>query len=284
MSESPTELEVGFSTCPNDTFVFHALVTGLVPTPGIRWRPVLEDVETLNRRAFETRLPVTKISFHALGHLRDRYALLRSGAALGRGCGPLVVARDAGVGSRLERARVAIPGRWTSAALLLRLFAPRLPAASLVEMPFHRILGAVARGEVDAGLIIHESRFTYGAHGLVALEDLGAFWERTSGLPIPLGAIIAERRLGAERIAAIEAALRDSVRHARRQPQASAAYVREHAQELAPEVIAAHIGLYVNDFTEDLGDEGLRAIAALFREAEARGVLPRQDAPLTLPP
>ncbi|MBI4601870.1 MAG: 1,4-dihydroxy-6-naphthoate synthase [Planctomycetes bacterium] len=274
-------LEVGYSTCPNDTFVFHALVTGLVPTPGVAWRPVLEDVETLNRWAFERKLPVTKISFHAFGHLRESYALLRSGAALGRGCGPLLVARDPAVRGRLEVARVAIPGRWTSAALLLRLLEPRLESERMVEMPFHRIPEAVERGEADAGLIIHESRFTYAARDLVLLEDLGAFWERESGLPIPLGAIIADRRLGPGALRAIETALGESVRHARRQPADSAAYVREHAQELEPEVVRAHIELYVNDFTEDLGSEGLRAVEALFRAAEERGILPRFAGPLT---
>lgn len=269
-----TVLEVGYSPCPNDTFIFHALITGRVATPGITWRPVLEDVETLNRWAFDGRLPVTKISFHAFGHLRREYALLSAGAALGRGCGPLLVAREAGVMSRLAGARIAIPGRWTSAALLLRLFAPYLDPGRLVEMPFHRIIDSVARGEVDAGVIIHESRFTYAEHGLAALEDLGAAWERVSGLPIPLGGIIARRSLGDAVLRQVDAALRESVRRARQYPDESAAYVGEHAQEMDPAVLRAHIDLYVNDFTEDLGDEGRRAVAGLFAAAEERGILP----------
>ena len=170
-TELPLRLEVGFSPCPNDTFIFHALVTGKVPTPGVSWRPRLEDVEVLNRLAFERALPVTKISFHAYGHLRASYALLSSGAALGRGCGPLLVATKAQQGG-LGTARIAIPGKWTSAALLLRLYAPELNPSQLIEMPFHEIMGSVARGETDAGLIIHESRFTYADHGLLSLVDL----------------------------------------------------------------------------------------------------------------
>ena len=274
------ELTLGFSPCPNDTFIFHALVHGRICAPGLSFHPVLEDVETLNRWAFDQRLAVTKISFHAFGHLRNRYALLSSGAALGRGCGPLIVARDPTARDRLDRARVAIPGRWTSAALLLRLFAPQIREAQMVEMPFHRILEAVEHGEVDAGLIIHESRFTFEAHGLVALEDLGAWWERESGLPIPLGAILADRGLGSTAIDGIDRALRESVRFARAHPEGSEDYIRRHAQELSPEVIRAHIALYVNDFTIDLGEEGHRAIEALFEAAELRGILPRHSGPL----
>jgi len=277
---SPETLGVGYSSCPNDTFIFHALVSGIVETPGVRWRPIIEDVEALNARAFAREIPVTKISFHALGHLRGSYALLASGAALGRGCGPLIVARDASVAARLASARVAIPGARTSAALLLRLREPRIRPENLIVMTFDRILDAVSGGEVDAGLIIHESRFTYAARGLVSLEDLGSWWEGESGLPIPLGGIIADRRLGAPRIRHIEMALRRSVVHARRHPDASREYVRSHAQELSEDVTRAHIALYVNDFTEDLGEEGLRAVQALFEAAEARGIVPRYGGPI----
>lgn len=278
MSQAPGEappalLGVGYSPCPNDTFIFHALVTGRVPVEGVSWRPVLDDVETLNRWAFERRLPVTKISFHAFGRLRDAYVLLRSGAALGRGCGPLVVARGDGP-RNLEGRRIAVPGRWTSATLLLRLFEPGIDERDIVEMPFHRIIEGVARGEVDAGLIIHESRFTYQRHGLRSLVDLGAWWEERSGLPIPLGGILADRRLGRERILRIEEGLRASVLHARARPAESRAYVLEHAQELEEDVVDAHIALYVNDFTVDLGAEGIAAVRAFLDEAERLGILP----------
>ncbi|HZN59606.1 MAG TPA: 1,4-dihydroxy-6-naphthoate synthase [Planctomycetota bacterium] len=278
---SSAELEVGYSPCPNDTFIFHALVTGRVASGGFTWRPRIEDVETLNQWAFTQRLPVTKISFHAYGRIRREYALLRSGAALGRGCGPLVVAREPRVMDDLTARRIAIPGHWTSAALLLRLFCPALPRERLVVLPFDRILEATARGEVDAGLIIHESRFCYAQRGLVALVDLGEWWEGETGQPIPLGGIIARRDLGAAKLRAIEEGLRASVRFARGAPAESAEYVRRHAQELSSDVIAAHIGLYVNDFTEDLGTEGLAAVEGLFRTAEERGILEAYRGPLT---
>lgn len=267
-------LTVGYSPCPNDTFIFHALVTGAVSAPGIRWLPRLEDVETLNRLALDGALEVTKVSFHAYGHIRGVYDLLRSGSALGRGCGPLIVARSAAVKERLEAARIAIPGKLTSAALLLRLFAPGIPPLGLVEMPFDRILRSVEEGQVDAGLIIHESRFTYARHGLVALADLGEWWERVSGLPLPLGAIVARKDLGGDKIRRIDEALRESVRRARRFPGESEDYVRAHAKEMDPAVLHAHIALYVNDFTEDLGEEGSRAVEALLSAAEAQGVIP----------
>ena len=276
------ELRVGYSPCPNDTFIFYPLVSGTVPCQNIHWRPVLEDVETLNRWAGERRLPVTKISFHAFGYLRDSYVLLSSGSALGRGCGPLLVARSADVGSDLRKARVAIPGHLTSAALLLKLYAPELPAENIVETTFDRIFDAIERGEVDAGLIIHESRFTYQERDLVALVDLGEWWEATTGQPIPLGGIIADRSLGHETLAAIDESLRSSVVYARAHPDFCSDYVRQHAQELAGPVTQAHIDLYVNEHTETLGDAGIAAIEALFREGVARGVLPEHDGDFVL--
>jgi 1,4-dihydroxy-6-naphthoate synthase len=273
MTEIPRELEVGYSTCPNDTFVFHALVTGKVPTRGVTWKPHLADVETLNEMAFQRTLPITKLSFHALGYLRQEYALLSAGAALGRGCGPLLLTRPQGCDD-LERARIAVPGFWTTACLLLRLHAPQISKDRLVSQPFHRIPASIAEGEVDAGVIIHESRFTYEELGLVCLVDLGQWWERETGLPIPLGAIVGDRRLGPSLLREVQDALRRSVIHARRHPQESREYVACYAHELSPEVTQAHIDLYVNDFTEDLGSEGSRAVRALFRRAEGRGILP----------
>lgn len=276
----PNRLKLGISSCPNDTFMFHALLAGRVPAAGIEWELVMEDIEGLNRMAFEEALDLTKISFHAFGHLRETYALLSSGAALGRGCGPLLVARDADSRDRLERLRIAIPGWHTSATMLLRLMAPGLERQQLIEMPFDRILAATAGGEVDAGLIIHESRFTYRDHQLVALADLGDWWEKEFGHPIPLGGIIVHRRLDRDLRLAVEAAVRASVAYARRHPEASADFVREHAQEIAPEVQKAHIDLYVNEFSVDLGAEGERAVRAFFEAAEDRGILPRYDGPL----
>ena len=267
-------LRIGLSPCPNDTFIFHALLEGLVELEGYHLEPVFEDVETLNTLARDGTLEITKISFHAFGHLRDTYALLKAGSALGRGCGPLVVTRQENEDLDLSKARVAIPGRLTSANLLLRLFAPELPPGSLVEMPFDQIMAAVQKAEVDAGLIIHESRFTYRDHGLHQLVDLGDWWEEVHAHPIPLGGIIARRDLGKETIEQFDRALGNSIRHARSNPGDSREFVRHHAQEMDDSVTAAHIDLYVNDFTVDLGEEGEAAVSHLLRTAEKNEIIP----------
>jgi len=268
-------LTLGFSPCPNDTFMFYPLVRGLVDTAGLTFRERLEDVETLNRLALAGELDVTKVSYHALGHIRDRYALLRSGSALGRGCGPLLVARNDLDPADLRGRKIAVPGQYTTALLLLRLLDPRLE--DFIVLPFNEIMDAVLAGQADAGLIIHESRFTYQEAGLRKLVDLGEWWEGETGLPIPLGGIVARRSLGAETIAVIERALRSGVVYARSHPAESAGYIREHAQEMSDEVCAAHIGLYVNDFSTELGEEGERAIAELLRRAEKSGIIPASD-------
>lgn len=273
------KLRVGLSPCPNDTFIFHALFHGLVELPGIELEPLLEDVETLNQMARTGDLDVTKISFHAYGHLRHTYTLLESGSALGRGCGPLVVVRPADTEIDVSKARVAIPGAWTSAALLLRLwtresFGSGLDESRVTEMSFDRILESVKSGDVDAGLIIHESRFTYADYGLASRIDLGEWWEDVHGHPIPLGGIIARRDLGDETIAVFDRALGASVALARAHPDASRDYVRAHAQELSEDVTRAHIGLYVNDYTIRLGTDGHAAVDHLLQVAEREGVIP----------
>lgn len=272
------ELTLGFSPCPNDTFMFHPLVHGLVETGGLVYRERLEDVETLNRLALKGELDVSKVSYHALGHIRDQYALLRSGSALGRGCGPLLVAADRIDPADLRGKTIAVPGRYTTAKLLLRLFDPKLE--NFIVMPFNEIMDAVLSGNVDAGLIIHESRFTYQGFGLHKLLDLGEWWESETGLPIPLGGIVARRSLGAETIAVIERALKAGVEYARTHPGEAARYICEHAQEMSPEVCAAHIDLYVNDFSTDLGDEGIRAISCLLERAEQAELIPASTIPL----
>lgn len=271
MTNATRTLSLGFSPCPNDTFIFHALVHGIVRVDGLDFAPRLEDVETLNRLAAEAILDVTKISYGAIPDLVRDYALLRSGGALGRGCGPLVVARDPIDPAELPSKRIAIPGRKTTANLLLRLFAPDALAGE--ERIYSDIMPAVARGEVDAGLIIHESRFTYADHGLVKVVDLGEWWEQETGLPIPLGGILARRDLGAATIRSIDEALRRSVEHAFADPAASRDYVRAHAQELDDTVTQQHIDLYVNQFSIDLGEEGERAIRELFARARRAGII-----------
>jgi 1,4-dihydroxy-6-naphthoate synthase len=272
---NPPSLTLGFSPCPNDTFMFYPLVHGLVDTSGLSFRERLEDVETLNRLALAGELDVTKVSYHALGHIREQYALLRSGSALGRGCGPLLVAREEIDPADLRGLRIAVPGQYTTALLLLRLLDPILD--NFIVMPFNEIMDAVLTGKADAGLVIHESRFTYQDLGLHRLVDLGEWWEGETGLPIPLGGIVARRSLGAETIAVIERALRAGVAYARSHPTEAAGYIHEHAQEISDEVCAAHIGLYVNDFSTELGAEGERAIAELLRRAEESGIIPASD-------
>jgi 1,4-dihydroxy-6-naphthoate synthase len=271
-------LSLGYSPCPNDTFIFYALIHGRIAAEGLSFRERLEDVETLNALARQGALDLTKVSYHALGHLRRDYALLRSGGALGRGCGPLVVARSMAAMDDLRSRRIAIPGLLTTANLLLQLHGSGFD--NLVVLPFHRIMEAVVDGEVEAGVIIHESRFTYRDKGLVEILDLGAWWEEETGAPIPLGGILARRSLGAEVISRADRALRRSVEYALAHPGEARAYIKAHAQELSDTVIDSHIALYVNNFSVDLGDEGIRAVETLFARAEARGILPRQDLPL----
>jgi len=259
-------LTFGFTPCPNDAFAFHALVHGLVPAP-FEVEPVLLDIEELNRRAAGAGLDLTKLSFGAAAAAGDRYRLLRSGAALGHGVGPLVVARGAESLEEAAAGRVAVPGRETTAFLLLRLAAPAL--GEVVELRYDGILDAVAAGQVDAGLIIHESRFTYGEHGLVPVADLGEWWERETGLPVPLAGIFAREDLDAELVAAAEAAIRASVEYAFLHPEASRDYVRSLAHELSDEVCAAHVALYVNEHSVDIGDEGLAAVDRLLGRAAA---------------
>lgn len=272
-----SSISLGYSPCPNDTYIFYGLVHGKIdgaPT----CREVLEDIETLNRLAMAGQLDMTKISFHALALMRDRYCLLHSGGALGRGCGPLVVAPDALDPNDLADKRIAIPGRLTTAALLLRLFNPAL--TDLVVMPFHEIMDAAQQGTVDAGVIIHESRFTYPEYGLHKVIDLGEWWEASTGHPIPLGGILARRDLGRENIQHIDHSLRASVEYAHANPDAVKNYIRQHAQEMDEAVMQQHIDLYVNHYTLDYGTDGEAAIADLFARAEKAGIVPQSDQPL----
>lgn len=272
-------LTLGYSPCPNDTFIFYALTHGRIELPGMELAPpLLKDVETLNGWALEHRLDVTKLSFHALGHVLDEYCVLSSGSALGRGCGPLLVAREPLELIAPERLRVAIPGKLTTAALLFRLFLPGV--IEVVEMRFDTIMKAVQQGEVDAGVIIHESRFTYQQMGLVCLQDLGQWWEATSGHPIPLGCIAARRSLGRERISAMDRAIRASIDWAFASPEQCLPYIKAHAQELEGQVVQDHIGLYVNDFSRDLGADGMAAIEAFLQRGREVGSLPFSSQPL----
>ena len=275
-------MQLAYSPCPNDTYIFAALTNGLIPdAPKVE--AVLDDIESLNSAARRGRYELTKISYGAIPYLMDRYRILRSGGALGRGCGPLVIARPRRDGSVPELHALdpnmlfAIPGVMTTAFLLLRLALGRTP--QYTEMRFDRIVGAVASGEVDAGLIIHESRFTYEQHGLRPIVDLGEWWERDSGSAIPLGAILARRDLDDATAKSVDESIRRSLAFARERESEIIGYVRAHAAEMSDEVMRKHIALYVNDYSDDIGDEGKKAVDTLFARAWGAGLIPSEAKP-----
>lgn len=271
-------LSLTYSPCPNDTFVFHAWTHGLLPgAPAVTVD--YADIDVTNGRAERGEGDLLKVSYAVLPWALDRYALLPCGGALGRGCGPLVLTASGGAASPAELTgrTVAVPSERSTAYLLFRLWAAELVPDGVGEvrvLPFAEIMPAVRDGRVDAGLVIHEARFTYQDYGLRQLADLGEWWEADTGHPIPLGAILARRSLGEERLAAVTEAIRSSVRHAWADPSASRAHVLAHAQEMDPTVADAHIGLYVNEFTADLGPAGYAAIDALLGRAAAAGLVP----------
>ena len=262
-------MRLAHSPCPNDTFVFHAWTHGLVEGPSVHL--TYADIDVTNGAAERGEFDVVKVSYAALPWLLDNYALLPSGGALGHGCGPLVLTRE-GIGD-LTGTSVAVPGERSTAYLLFRLWATGQRPARIDVVPFTSIMPAVRDGAYDAGLVIHEARFTYRDYGLSALADLGEWWEAETGLPIPLGAILARRGLDT---GALTATIRASVEYAWANPDASASYVAEHADELSPEVQAQHIALYVNEFTRELGEEGYRAVRVLLDRAYAAGLTPRR--------
>lgn len=278
-------MKIAYSPCPNDTFVFHAWAHGLVPGA-----PKLDvtyaDIDITNNWAANSEGPeVMKISYAALPWALTDYALLPCGGALGRGCGPLVLMNGATPttaagtfdGAALSGRRVAVPSERSTAYLLFRLWAAQhVPGgiSEIVVMPFHEIMPAVRDGRIDAGLVIHEARFTYTNYGLSMLVDLGAWWEADTGLPIPLGAIIAKRTMD---LKAISKWIKSSVNYAWDNPEASKQYVLEHSQELSPEVAKSHIDLYVNEFTAGLGEDGYAAVEALLGRAAAEGLVPSFD-------
>ncbi|NSL88510.1 1,4-dihydroxy-6-naphthoate synthase [Chitinophaga solisilvae] len=261
-------LSLGFSPCPNDTFIFDALVNNKIDTEGFTFDTQLEDVETLNRWALEARLPITKLSFAVFLKVRDQYELLNSGSALGRGCGPLLIARKDIPAEDIKNLTIAIPGENTTANLLFSIAFPE--AKHKKVMLFSEIENAVLNGEVDAGVIIHENRFTYQLKGLVKLMDMGEYWEQTTGSPIPLGGIFIRKDIPAPVRAQIDQLIHKSLQHAYTGYPQLSDYVKSHAQEMDEQVMRQHIDLYVNDFSLDLGVEGRAAVDALMQAAEKR--------------
>ena len=273
---------LAYSPCPNDTYIFAALTNGLLDGAP-RVDVVLDDVEALNLAAREGRYELTKVSYGAIPYLLDKYRILRAGGALGRGCGPLVIAQP-GVDGKAplltdfaDDAVFAIPGRYTTAYALLRLALGREPRTR--EMRFDKIVGAVQRGDVAAGLIIHESRFTYQKAGLVSAIDLGDWWEATTGNPIPLGAILVRRDVGDDDARALDDAIRRSLRFAREREGKIIDYVRAHAFEMNDDVMRAHIALYVNEYSDDVGAAGIAAVEDLFARAAQAHLIPAATHP-----
>jgi 1,4-dihydroxy-6-naphthoate synthase len=283
LRERDKKFSLGLSSCPNDTFIFYALLHGKVPishTPV----PFMADVERLNQRVLNRSIDVSKVSYHVLGYVLDDYVLLNAGSALGRGCGPLLLAKTPIKSRDLKDCRIAIPGEYTTAALLLRIFAPE--AKRLIPMNFARITQAIVNGDVDAGIVIHETRFTYRDLGLICIQDLGNWWEGETGLPIPLGGVIARRSLDTGLLHEIENAIRDSIHIATDHPEAAMGFIKRHAHEISCDVIKKHIDLYVNRYTVDLGRDGIKAVEFLLDMGQKRGIFPLgpRDLPVTLAP
>lgn len=266
---------LGYSPCPNDTFIFYALVHGKIDTGDLHFKEILLDVETLNQMALHAELDITKVSYHAFGYLREDYCLLRSGSAIGKKCGPLLVAKKDCAIEDLQGKRIAIPGKVTTAYLLLQLFALDLGfhPSSILSMPFDKIMDAVKNKDIDAGLIIHEGRFTYPLYGLKKVVDLGEWWEHETGLPVPLGGILVKRNLGEDLIRRINSVVRRSVEYAFTHRDEPTYYMKQHSQELEDEVIEQHINLYVNDYSIDIGEDGVSAVKELMRRAEEKGII-----------
>jgi len=259
------KLSLGFSTCPNDTFIFDAMVHGKIDCEGLDFEVLMGDVEELNLQALKGSIDITKLSYSAFASVADKYQLLNSGSALGRNNGPILVSKQEFSLNEIKNLKIGIPGIYTTAYLLLTIAFPEIKEA--VEYLFSDIEDAIFKGEIDAGLLIHENRFTYAQRGLKKIVDLGEYWESEIGTPIPLGGIVVNRNLPLEIRKKVNRVMKRSVEYAFANPRESAEFVRKYAQEMDVEVMRSHIRLYVNDFTLDLGDEGKNAIRTLYRMA-----------------
>lgn len=264
-------MTLGFSPCPNDTFIFDAMVNGKIDTGGLQFDVKMEDVETLNQWAAEGKLDITKLSYNAFLKVIDKYALLHAGSALGKGVGPLLIKKTGARMPPLSEARIAIPGLATTANLLLSLAHPE--ATNKTEVLFSEIEERVLAGEFDAGLVIHESRFTYAQRGLEKIMDMGDWWESTSGAAIPLGGIVIRRDIDPAIAAQVDKLIRESLRYSWERHPELAPFVTDNAQEMSEEVMRQHIGLYVNEYSDDLGPVGEQAIRTLFEKASAAGLV-----------
>ena len=273
--ENMSKLSIGFSPCPNDTFIFDAMVHQKVDTEGLEFDVIMDDVEALNEMAFAKKLDITKLSYHAFAYCVDDYQLLNAGSALGNGVGPLLIAKRQISEADLAQATIAIPGQYTTANLLFSLAYPQ--SKSKIPMLFSDVEDAVIAGAVDAGLIIHENRFTYEDKGLIKLKDLGEFWEELSGHPIPLGGIVIRRELEYALQQKVDRVLKRSLEYAFANTEDVLPFVKDFAQEMDQDVMLKHIGLYVNEFTLDLGQKGRDAITFMLEYGRKVGSLPASD-------
>lgn len=273
------KLTIGYSPCPNDCFIFDALIHNKIDTEGLQFEVRLEDVESLNQKALHGYLDITKLSYHAYAYALSHYILLRSGSALGFNCGPLLV-HSTKFKLDLENMKVAIPGKLTTANLLLSIAFPDLKDKK--EYVFNEIENAVLSGEVDAGLIIHENRFTYKEKGLEKILDLGEYWDAMIHAPIPLGGIVIKRDMDPELQQKVNRLIKKSVEFAFANPESCMDYVRAHAQEMSEEVMKKHIALYVNDFSIDLGETGINAVKLLFNKAKELNLFKYNDEKLVI--
>ena len=276
------KLTLGFSPCPNDTFIFDAMVHGRIDTEGIEFGYFLADVEELNNRAMASMVDITKISFHAYAWVSGNYLILDSGSALGRGNGPLLIGKRSIDTSELSSKRIAIPGKYTTANLLFSIAWP--DAINKTEFIFSAIEDALLRDEVDAGLIIHETRFTFEKRGLIKIADMGEYWENLTGKPIPLGAIVIKRSVPEEIAFKVNRILRRSLEYAMNDSTAAYEFVSRHAREMDRSVMDSHIKLYVNDFTLNLGKDGKDAVRTLFGIAYEKNVIPAVPQKIFLSP
>jgi len=276
------QLTLGFSPCPNDTFIFDAIVHRRIDTEGLEFDYLVADVEKLNRRALSGSIDITKISIHAYAFAAPNYLILDSGSALGHGNGPLLISKRKLDTSELVNAHIAIPGRFTTANLLLSIAWPE--ALNKTEYLFSDIEEALMKGEVDAGLIIHETRFTYHKKGLLKIADLGEYWEKLTNLPVPLGTIVINRRIPAATAMKVNRIIRRSLDYAYRDPGASYDFIRENAKDMESQVVNNHIKLFVNNYTLNLGTEGKNAISELFRVAGEKRILPEMPEEIFLTP
>ena len=265
------KLTLGFSSCPNDTFIFDAAVHHKIDTEGIDFDLTIADVEELNKQAFNAEIDITKLSYHAYAYVAENYALLDSGSALGRNNGPLLISKKKIYPDEIKYLKIGIPGKYTTANLLLGIAYP--DAKNKKEYLFSDIENALLDNEIDAGLIIHENRFTYKEKGLKKIIDLGEFWENLTSMPIPLGGIVVNRNLSVEIQKKINRIVRKSIEFAYKNPESAINYIKQFAQEMNPEIMYKHIDLYVNEYSIDLGKTGKEAIKRLYTEAAGRNLI-----------